>query len=197
MGKPKTAVDETPNLSVRDQQAWEKWLEKNHDKSAGVWLQIAKKGAALQTPTYAEAIDVTLCFGWIDGQKGKKDDCSWLQRFTRRGAKSIWSKINVDKVGRLIADGKIRPAGLAAVASAKLDGRWKNAYAGQKTATVPDDLMHALDGNAQAKAFFAMLDRGNRYAIVFRLATAKRAETRQRRIVQFVEMLARHEKLHP
>ncbi len=151
----------------------------------------------MKTLTYAEAVEAALCYGWIDGQGKSIDDTAWLQKFTPRGPRSVWSKINRQKAETLIASGRMQPAGLAAIERAKQNGQWDNAYDSHRTATVPDDLQAALDANAKAKAFFATLDSANRYAILWRLQTAKRAETRARRIEQFINMLENHEKLHP
>jgi uncharacterized protein YdeI (YjbR/CyaY-like superfamily) len=186
-----------PILLFEDEKEWAAWLNKNHDKSAGLWLRLAKKATGLKSVSYAEALEVALCYGWIDGQKKSYDDSSWLQKFTPRGQKSIWSKINREKAKGLIDSGKMKPAGLKAIESAKEDGRWDAAYDSHSSATVPDDLQAALDGNAKAKAFFATLNNQNRYAILFRIQTAKKAETRAKRIQQFVDMLARDEKLYP
>lgn len=173
------------------------WLAKEHAKTPGVWLRLAKKAADETTVTYAEALDIALCWGWIDGHKKALDEVAWLQKFTPRGPRSIWSKINCGKAEALIATGSMRPPGLAAIALAKKDGRWDAAYVSQSRATVPDDLQQALDGDAKAKAFFATLSSANRYAILFRVATAKKAETRAKRIDQFVTMLAEGRTLHP
>jgi uncharacterized protein YdeI (YjbR/CyaY-like superfamily) len=162
-------------------------------QSAGAWLKLAKKGTGILSVTYEEALDVALCYGWIDGQKGSFDDKYWLQKFTPRGAKSIWSKINTEKVERLIASGEMKPAGLKAVEAAKQDGRWDAAYSSQKNISVPDDFQTALNKNKKAKAFFASLTSARRYSFLFRVTTAKKAETRERRIRQFVEMLERGE----
>jgi uncharacterized protein YdeI (YjbR/CyaY-like superfamily) len=162
-----------------------------------VWLKIAKKGAGIDSVSYAEALEVALCYGWIDGQKGRFDDEHWLQRFTARKAASRWSKINRDKATELIERGEMRPAGLREVERAKADGRWDAAYAGQGTATVPDDLRRALDANDRARAFFATLDAANRYAILYRVQDAKKPETRARRIAKYVAMLAEHDTIHP
>ena len=176
---------------------WAAWLNENHTSSPGVWLQIAKKGAEATSVSYDEAVEIALCFGWIDGQKQTHSDQFWLQKFTRRSDKSIWSKINRDKALALIEAKKMKPAGLKEIERAKLDGRWDAAYDSSSKATVPSDFQSALDGNAQAKAFFGTLDSRNRYAVLFRIQTAKKAETRARRISQFVLMLERHEKVHP
>jgi uncharacterized protein YdeI (YjbR/CyaY-like superfamily) len=186
-----------PVILFERQQDWAAWLEQNHAASSGVWLRLAKKAADLQSLSYAEALDVALCYGWIDGQKNSYDETSWLQKFTRRGAKSIWSKINRDKVLALIESGQMKPAGLAAVESAKQDGRWDAAYDSARTITVPDDFQAELDKSPQAQAFFATLNGTNRYAILFRIQTAKKAETRTKRIQEFIGMLERQEKLYP
>jgi uncharacterized protein YdeI (YjbR/CyaY-like superfamily) len=176
---------------------WEAWLNENHGSSPGVWLQLAKKGVDVPSVSYDEAVEIALCFGWIDGQKKAHSDQFWLQKFTRRSAKSIWSKINRDKALALIKAKKMKPAGLQEIERAKLDGRWDAAYDSSGKATVPSDFQSALDANARAKAFFATLDSRNRYAVLFRLQTAKKAETRAKRISQFILMLERHEKVHP
>lgn len=176
---------------------WAAWLDKNHASSSGVWLQLAKKGADVSSVSYDEAIEIALCFGWIDGQKQAHSDQFWLQKFTRRSDKSVWSKINRDKALALIEAKKMKPAGLKEIERAKLDGRWEAAYDSSSKATVPSDFQSALDGNVRAKAFFETLDSRNRYAVLFRIQTAKKAETRAKRISQFVLMLERHEKVHP
>lgn len=188
--------DDLPTLSFASQAKWESWLDDNHAEAPGLWLKIAKKAACIETVTHAEALDVALCFGWIDGQRGRLDDDWFIQRFTPRRARSRWSQINRDKAERLIADGRMRPAGLREVERAKEDGRWDAAYASQSTIEVPDDLQQALDANSAAKEFFETLDSRNRYAVLYRVHDAKRAETRTRRIEQFVAMLARGEKIH-
>jgi uncharacterized protein YdeI (YjbR/CyaY-like superfamily) len=188
---------ELPIELFEDQAAWAAWLETHHADSPGLWLRHAKKASGLASVSYAEALDVALCYGWIDGQKKSYDQASWIQKWTPRGPKSIWSKINCGHVERLIESGQMRPAGLAAVERAKKDGRWDAAYDSHSNATVPSDLQAALDGNAEAAAFFANLNSTNRYAILFRVQTAKKPETRAKRIEEFVAMLARHEKMHP
>ena len=184
-----TKTTELPILPFESKKKWANWLAKQHDKSAGAWLKLAKKGTGIPSVTYEEALDVALCYGWIDGQKGSFDDKYWLQKFTPRGAKSIWSKINTEKVERLIASEEMKPAGLKAVEAAKQDGRWDAAYSSQKNISVPDDFQTALNKNKKAKAFFESLTSGRRYSFLFRITTAKKAETRERRIRQFVEML--------
>ncbi len=188
--------DELPILPFASAAAWEAWLEDQHAHAPGVWLQIAKKAAGVATVTYAEALDVALCFGWIDGQKRGFDATWFLQRFTPRKRGSRWSKINTGHVERLLAAGRMRPAGLAQVEAARADGRWEAAYAGQRSAAVPPDLRAALDANPDAAAFFATLRGANRYAILYRVQDAQRPETRTRRIDRFVAMLARGETLH-
>ena len=186
---------ELPILPFETKKKFAEWLAKNHDKSAGVWLKIAKKATGISTVTYAEALDVALCYGWIDGQKGSFDEQYFLQKFTPRRAKSIWSKINVGKVAGLIASGEMKPAGLKAVEAAKQDGRWAAAYSSQKNMEVPADFQSALNKNKKAKAFFETLTGSRRYSFLFRIETAKKAETREKRIHQFVEMLAKGETL--
>ncbi len=184
-------------LLFKRPQDWERWLEENHATSAGVWLRLAKKDSGLQSVTYAEALDVALCYGWIDGQKKAYDDAAWLQKFTPRGRKSIWSKVNRQKAQALIDNGRMRHAGLDAIAQAKRDGRWEAAYDSPGTAAVPADFQAALDASSKASSFFATLNRANRYAILFRLQTAKKPETRARRIREFIHMLESGQKLHP
>jgi uncharacterized protein YdeI (YjbR/CyaY-like superfamily) len=174
----------------------EEWLEANAADSPGLWLKIAKKGAPEPSVTYAEALELALCFGWIDSQKRGLDETHFLQRFTPRRPRGRWSKINREKCEALEAAGALRPAGLAEVEAAKADGRWEAAYEGARTAKVPDDLQAALDANPKAAAFFADLDSTNRYAIIFRLGEPKKPETRARRLHKFVAMLERGEKIH-
>lgn len=189
-------MPELPIIPFESEAAWEGWLEQNHASSPGLWLKIAKKGSGHVSVDYAGALDVALCFGWIDGQKNKFDDEYWLQKFTPRRARSKWSKINREKVERLIAEGRMREAGLAEIEAAKADGRWDAAYDSQSKITVPDDLQAALDANPDAKAFFDTLNSANRYAILYRVHEAKRPETRQRRIDNFITMLNNGETLH-
>ena len=183
-------MHEDPVVAFPSREAWAAWLAEEHERSEGVWLQLAKKGSGEQTVTYAEAVEVALCWGWIDGQKRASSDTHSLQRFTRRRPRSKWSKINRAKAEALIARGEMQPPGLAAVEAAKADGRWDAAYDSPRTATVPDDLRAALDANPAAAAFFATLKSASRYSILYRLQDAKRRETRARRIAQFVAMLA-------
>ncbi|MBF6595760.1 MAG: YdeI/OmpD-associated family protein [Thermaceae bacterium] len=186
-----------PEVAFTNPQDWVDWLEKNHSSSAGVWLKIAKKASGLESPTYAEALEVALCYGWIDGQKRPYDEVFWLQKFTPRGVKSIWSKVNKRKALSLIEAGWMKPAGLAAIEKAKKNGQWDAAYDSQSKASMPEDLQAALDGNPKAKAFFATLNSVNRYAILFRVQTAKKAQTRSKRIKQFIGMLEKGQKIYP
>jgi len=190
-----TAAERAPTL-FKNAKAFEAWLKKNHAKSDGLWLKIAKRGAAEPSVSYPEAVEIALCWGWIDGQKKGLDDQHFLQRFTPRRARSIWSKINVDKVAALIEAGRMQPPGLAQVEAAKADGRWAKAYDGARTSTVPDDLLAALDADPAAKAFFATINASNRYAVLWRIQTAVKAETRAKRIAQLVGMLSRGETVH-
>jgi uncharacterized protein YdeI (YjbR/CyaY-like superfamily) len=194
---PVANTDDLPVLTCVSQLAWDKWLAEHQRSSEGVWLKIAKAASGLDTVTYAEALDVALCYGWIDGLRKKFDDDWFVQRFTPRTPKSKWSKINCEKATALIANGRMQLAGLQAVEQAKADGRWRDAYAGQRDAIVPDDLQRALDKNKRARTFFDTLDGRNRYAILYRVHDAKRPETRARRIAQYVTMLSKQEKLYP
>jgi uncharacterized protein YdeI (YjbR/CyaY-like superfamily) len=184
-------------VSFGSADAWDAWLAAHHADASGVWLKIAKKGSAGQSVSYSDALDVALCHGWIDGQKGRHDDDYWLQRFTPRKAGSNWSQINTERASALIAAGRMRPAGLREVESARADGRWDQAYQSQSRVTVPEDLARALAANPRAREFFATLDSANRYAILYRIGTAKRPETRAKRIDTFVAMLSEHKKIHP
>mgnify|MGYP003599555061 FL=1 len=184
-----------PSL-FKNARVFETWLKKHHASSDGLWLQIAKRGADEPSVTYAEAVEIALCWGWIDGQKKGLDDQHFLQRFTPRRARSVWSKVNVEKVAALVAAGRMQAPGLAQVEAAKADGRWARAYDGARTSVVPDDLLAALDAQPQAKAFFATINASNRYAVLWRIQTAVKPETRARRIAQLVGMLARGETVH-
>jgi uncharacterized protein YdeI (YjbR/CyaY-like superfamily) len=184
-------------MTPQSRQTWEAWLEIHHRTSPGIWLRFAKKGSTLRTATYKEALETALCYGWIDGQKRPESAKAWLQKFLPRSASSLWSKINREKVSALIEAGRVKPAGLEAVEHAKRTGRWDAAYDSPSTAAVPPDLAEALAANALAKQFFESLDSANRYAILWRIQTVKRAETRARKISQFVAMLERGEKIHP
>jgi uncharacterized protein YdeI (YjbR/CyaY-like superfamily) len=183
-------------VSFTSARAWCAWLERNHASSPGVWLKIAKAGARSASVTYPEALEGALAWGWIDGQKRKLDDAWWLQRFTPRRPKSPWSKNNRAKAEALIAAGAIEAPGLAEIERAKRDGRWDHAYDGARSSSVPADLAAALARNARALAFFETLDRANRYAILYRVQTAKNPETRAERIARLVAMCGRHETIH-
>lgn len=191
------ARDDLPVLAFPSAQAWETWLVEHADDSPGVWLKLAKKGCPTPSVTYAEAVRAALRFGWVDSKRVALDAQWFLQRFTRRGPRSPWSAINREAAERLMAEGLMEPAGLAAVKAAKANGRWDSAYAGQRTATVPDDLQAALDAEPAAAEFFATLTGVKRYAVLYRVQDAKRPETRARRIEQFVQMLARGQTLNP
>jgi uncharacterized protein YdeI (YjbR/CyaY-like superfamily) len=178
------------------QRAFESWLRKNHASSNGVWLLIAKPGIEEPTVSYSQAVEVALCYGWIDGQKKALDGRHWLQRFTPRRASSVWSKTNRAKAEALIQSGRMQPSGLVEIDRAKANGRWETAYDGARTAVVQPDLQAALNARPEARAFFAQLNAANRYAVLWRVQTAKKPETRARRIETLVAMLARGEKIH-
>jgi uncharacterized protein YdeI (YjbR/CyaY-like superfamily) len=184
-----------PTKPFASKTKWADWLAKQHDKSRGVWLKLAKKDSGIASVTYEEALDVALCYGWIDGQKKGFDKRYWLQKFTPRGPKSIWSKINTEKAERLIASGEMKSAGLKAIEAARQDGRWDAASASQKNMTIPEDFQAALDKNKKANAAFARLKSAERYSFLFRIHNAKKPETRARHIQKFVEMLEKGEKL--
>jgi uncharacterized protein YdeI (YjbR/CyaY-like superfamily) len=186
-----------PELAFTNRREWAKWLTANGATSRGGWLVFAKKGSGAASITYLEALEEALAWGWIDGQARSKDRASWLQRFTPRSPRSIWSKINRDRALALIAAGRMKRRGLDEVERAKRDGRWEAAYEPQSRATVPKDLQLGLAANPRAAAFFATLNSQNRYAVLFRIHGAKKPETRAARIARFVQMLAKHEKLHP
>ena len=177
--------------------AWDDWLKQHHASAAGVWIRMAKKDSGIESVTHAEALEVALCYGWIDGQLKAEDDKHFLRRFTPRTARSTWSKINRDKALKLIDEGRMQPAGIVEVERARADGRWDAAYDAQSAAVVPPDLQAALNTNRMAKAFFAKLDAHNRYAVLFRIQGAKRPQTRASRIALFVDMLAKGEKIYP
>ena len=185
-----------PILLFESLSELEVWLEANHVGSPGLWLKIAKKGSGVESVTYAQALELALCFGWIDSQKRGFDERFFLQRFTPRRPRGKWSLINREKAEALIASGAMRPAGLAEVEAAKGDGRWEAAYAGQRAAEVPEDLRRELDRSEAARKFFARLDSANRYAILYRLQEAKKPETRERRLRKYIAMLERGEKIH-
>lgn len=191
-------MTDLPELTVADAAAWRAWLGEHHGRSPGVWLALAKKGASQPTSlSYEQAVQEALCYGWIDGQARGGDERTYSQRFTPRRARSNWSQTNVARAERLIAARRMRAAGLAAIDQAKADGRWEAAYAGPASIEVPADLAAALDAEPAAREMFGVLNSQNRYAILYRLQTVKRPETRQRRIDEFVAMLARGETLYP
>jgi uncharacterized protein YdeI (YjbR/CyaY-like superfamily) len=185
-----------PITHFESQKDWEAWLQKNHTTSGGIWIKFAKKSSVIDSVSHQEALDTAICYGWIDGQTASFDDNFWLQRFTRRGPKSKWSKINCQKATELIAQGKMKAPGLKEVELAKRDGRWDKAYDSQRTMSVPDDLLKKLDESPRAHEFFANLDSKNRYAILYRIHDAKKPETRARRIEKFVTMLNEGKKIH-
>jgi uncharacterized protein YdeI (YjbR/CyaY-like superfamily) len=187
---------EPPVRAFRSRDAWAKWLDRHQGEEGGVWMKFAKKGSGVTTIGYVEALEVALCYGWIDAQVKRLDETYYLQRFVPRRPRSRWSKINRDAATRLIESGQMRPPGLAEVERAKADGRWDAAYDSARTATVPEDFERALARNKRARTFFETLSSANRYAILYQIQEAKRPETRARRIAKFVEMLARGEKLH-
>jgi uncharacterized protein YdeI (YjbR/CyaY-like superfamily) len=197
MPTKKTSTPELPTLPFAAAHDFADWLAEHHGTSRGVWIKLAKTASGIASIKYPEAVEAALCWGWIDGQARRIDESWYVQKFTPRGARSIWSKINCAKATVLIESGKMKPAGLAEVERAKQDGRWARAYDSPSNATVPDDLAIALAGNARAASFFIGLDSRNRYAILHRVQIAKKPETRARRIAEFVEMLARGEKLYP
>lgn len=188
---------EQPTLAFESQAAFRIWLAANHAKSDGIWIKYAKKEAKEASIIYPEAVEVALCYGWIDGQSKSLGPTHYVQRFTPRRARSLWSKINCEKAEALIASGKMKPAGLAEIERAKQDGRWARAYAGPRKAEVPADLAAELAKSKKAAAFFATLNSQNRYAILHRLATAAKPETRARRLEKFVAMLKAGEKIYP
>ena len=189
--------DGLPRIRFASPAEWEEWLEDNHAVSQGVWIKMAKKDSGIESVRYPEVLEIALCFGWIDGRREALDERYFLQRYTPRRPRSKWSRINREKAERLIADGRVRRPGLAEVERAKADGRWEAAYEGQRSSTVPSDLQRELDARPKAKAFFAELNRQNRYAILYRLQDAKKPETRARRLAKFVAMLEAGETIHP
>jgi len=188
---------ELPIILIENQPAFEDWLKNNAESSAGVWLRFAKKGTGIASVSYAEALESALCYGWIDSQAKSYDDKTWIQRFTPRGKRSIWSKINTEKAEQLIASGRMTPAGMKAIEIAKQNGNWDNAYEPQSATTLPEDFAAQLEQNSKAKAFFDTLNGQNRFAVLFRIKSAKKPETRANRIQQFIEMLEKGEKLYP
>lgn len=190
------ASDDYPILSFDTPDEWIAWLEKNHVTSHGIWMRFYKKNSGIIKVNYAQALEEALCYGWIDSQVKSYDEKSYLQKFTPRRSKSIWSKINTAHIERLMKEGRMKPAGLAQVEAAKKDGRWDAAYHSPTTMEVPKDFLKELAKDKKAEAFFKTLNKTNTYAIAWRLATAKKPETRERRMKVLVEMLAKGEKLH-
>jgi uncharacterized protein YdeI (YjbR/CyaY-like superfamily) len=188
---------ELPVRSFASRTEWAEWLEREHGSSPGVWLAIARKNTGAESVSYPDALEVALCYGWIDGRKDRLDERTWLQRFTPRRARSRWSKRNRGLAEGLIERGEMAPAGMREIERARGDGRWDAAYDSHSTATVPPDLLAALGRDAAAREFFATLDSNNRYAILYRIQEARRPETRARRIAKYVAMLSAGEKIHP
>jgi uncharacterized protein YdeI (YjbR/CyaY-like superfamily) len=187
---------ELPVKRFPSRASWETWLEKHHESSPGLWLEFAKKGSRVTSLSHAEALEGALCYGWIDGQAAPVDASRFRQRFTPRRSRSKWSQINCAAVERLHAEGRLAPAGLRQMEAAKQDGRWDTAYASPRSMTVPEDLRVQLEAHPGARRFFEQLDSQNRYAILYRLHDAKKAETRQRRLAKFIDMLEAGETLH-
>jgi uncharacterized protein YdeI (YjbR/CyaY-like superfamily) len=192
-----TRKPELPIIPFASRDAWGAWLEENHATSDGLWLKFARKGSGIETVSFAEALDIALCYGWIDSQAGAFDERYWLQRFTPRRPRSKWSKRNRARATKLIEEGRMKPAGLREVERARADGRWEAAYDAQSTATVPEDFRRELEKNEEAREFFATLNSQNRYAILHRIQDARRPETRARRIEKYVAMLRDQKKLYP
>jgi uncharacterized protein YdeI (YjbR/CyaY-like superfamily) len=188
--------DGRPIVAFASLAEWETWLDAEHARSDGVWIKFAKKGSGVPTVLYPEAVEAALCYGWIDSQMKSLDERFYIQKFTPRRTKSKWSRVNREKIEELTKQGRMKPAGLAEVELAKADGRWEAAYASPANVEVPEDLQQALDGSPKAAAFWAVLNKSNRYAIVYQLEDAKKAETRARRLNRFMEMLERGEKLY-
>jgi uncharacterized protein YdeI (YjbR/CyaY-like superfamily) len=185
-----------PMRFFASQKEWESWLSQNHDKENGVWLRFYKKNSGVVSLTYDQALEEALCYGWIDSQAKSYDEKSYLQKFTPRRSKSIWSKINTGHIERLMKEGRMKTAGMLQVEAAKKDGRWQSAYAPQNTIVIPNEFMQELKKNQKAFTFFETLNKSNKYAIAFRLTTAKKEETKKKRIKDFIAMLSRGEKFH-
>ncbi|MCG6145835.1 YdeI/OmpD-associated family protein [Leptospira bandrabouensis] len=188
-------INTIPTLEFKTQNKFENWLKKNHENSIGIWLRIFKKDTGLKSISYSEALDVALCYGWIDSQKQKFDEQSWLQKFSPRTAKSIWSKVNTGHVERLINEGKMKSPGLIAVEKAKADGRWDKAYDSPTKMIIPNDFLLELSKNKNAEDFFKKLNKTNLFSIGFRIHTAKKTETRDKRIKEIIEKLAKGENI--
>lgn len=191
-----TRMDSDPIHDFASQKEWEKWLRENHRSSTGIWMRLAKKASGIPSVTYAEAVESALCYGWIDGHKRSHSETAWLQRFTARRPRSMWSQINRDKALALIEAKRMKPAGLEEVERAKADGRWEAAYRSPSAVTIDPDFRKALNGSPRAKKFFKTINAANRYAILWRIQTARKADTRERRIREYVAMLEKGETLH-
>mgnify|MGYP001330035109 CR=1 FL=1 len=191
-----SSLNNVPIIEFKTAETFETWLEKNQENSNGLWLKIFKKDSGIKTISYAEALDVALCYGWIDGQKNTFDELAYLQKFCPRREKSIWSKINIGHVERLIEAGRMKPAGLKAIDKAKANGNWEKAYDSPSKMTIPEDFLKELRKNKKAEAFYKGLNKTNLFSIGFRLQTAKKQETREKRMKEIIEMLARGEKFH-
>lgn len=192
----KNEKDNLPILFFKTQKEWKDWLHKNHASAKGVWLQFYKKGSGILSLNHATALDAALCYGWIDGQANKYDENSYLQRYSPRRPKSLWSKKNIDNVTRLIASRKMKPAGMKEIEAAKADGRWAAAYDSPKNMQIPVDFLKLLAKNSKAKKFYQALSKTNLFAIGWRLQTARKPETRERRMKAIIEMLAKEEQFH-
>ena len=190
-------AEQLPILAFESQQDWQTWLDAHQSDTQGLWLKLAKKESGIPSLSYAEALENALCYGWIDGQKAAFDGAYWLQKFTPRRARSVWSKVNCAKAEELIALGRMQPAGLRQVELARVDGRWAAAYESQSKIGIPADFQAALDANPPALEFFGTLNSANRYAVLYRIQAAKRLQTRSARIEQLIAMLAHHQKIHP
>lgn len=194
--KSKPGKADLPIIPFASPAQWEKWLELNHAVSKGIWLQFYKKKSGIASVTYAEALDVALCYGWIDAQLKSIDELSYKQHFTPRRAKSIWSKRNIEHIVRLTKEGRMKPAGIREAEAAKADGRWEQAYDSPGNMILPDDFLTELSKNKTASEFYESLNKTNKYAICWRIQTAKRPETREKRMKEILEMLGRGEKFH-
>ncbi len=190
------AKPDLPVIPFSTSSEWEQWLEQNHAVSKGIWLQMYKKGSGVVSVNYAQALDVALCYGWIDGQLKSIDELSYMQRFTPRRLRSIWSKRNIEHIARLTNEGRMKPAGLKEAEAAKADGRWEQAYDSPANMNLPDDFIAELSKNKSAYEFYESLSKTNKYAICWKIQTAKQSETRQKRITEILEMLVRKEKFH-
>ena len=194
--KNKPGKEDQPIIPFASQQAWEQWLEQNHLEANGVWIQFYKKNSGIASVTYPEAVDSSLCYGWIDAQSKSIDELSYKQHFTPRRSKSIWSKRNIENIARLTEAGRMKPAGFKQVEAAQTDGRWQQAYDSPSNMTLPEDFAIELAKNERAFAFYNSLNKTNKYAIGWRIQTAKRPETKEKRMREILEMLERGEKFH-